>query len=226
MDPETTETAGLTRGIDITCLRGRHAGERVWLLGNGPSLNDWTPDDVSSLGGATLGINRSWQRFPKTDYHCLIAGAQLPALLEGHVGARIAFVPKHTRWMFHDSKFDGDVCFVGQRSSRGEFPCSLESGFVGAFAGLFALQLVAHLGFTQVVLAGFDARSSDGHFYAPYVRGGRDGMVEALLPASQWLESLGVEVLNANPDSAVPWWPRLDRGELELQIRRQPCGDA
>lgn len=197
-------------------LRDRHVGERVWLLGNGPSLNEWTPKDVRELGGATLGINRSWQRFPRTDYHCLIAGAQLPALLEGHVGARVAFVPTQTKWMFHASKFQGDVCFVRQSGSRFfNFQHDICSrGFVGTFGGLLALQLAAHMGFSTIVLLGFDGRSSDGHFYAPNVRGGRDHMVAALHPAATWLDGLGVEVLNANPESAIPWWPRLTRAEL------------
>lgn len=189
----------------------------AWLLGNGPSLNDWTPKEVRALGGATFGINRSWQRFPQTDYHCLIAGAQLPALLEGHVGARVAFVPQHLRWLFHDSKFEGEVRFVQQASSRWQIPAArLE--FSGTFAGLMALQLAVQIGFTQLVLLGFDGRSSDGHFYAPGVMSGRAHMVPALLPAAEWLESRGVEVLNANPESAIPWWPKLTKPELKRQL--------
>ena len=224
LDPKTSR--GVTHGVELAGLRDRHPGERIWLLGNGPSLNEWTTDDIVRLGGSTLGINRSWQRFSRTDYHCLVAGAALTALLEGHVQARVAFVPKHLRWLFHDSKFSGEPCFVRHGGSRLNFNGDIcHRGFVGTFAGLMALQLAAHMGFSQIVLLGFDGRSSDGHFYAPNVRGGRDHMVKALLPASEWLDSIGVEVLNAHPGSAIPWWPRFTRTQLENHLSLH-CGDA
>ena len=208
---------------------GKHRGRRFWLLGNGPSLNDWSPTDVEPLGGLTIGINRSFQRFRSTTYHCFIAVSQLRHVVEGRVRAKTVFAPAAVMWRHKLlSKMNGVVssrmCFVHQAGNRLNFRVGLhDRGYVGSFAGLFALQLAVHMGAGQIILLGFDARSSDGHFYAPNVHGGRDHMLEPLGKAATWLDGLGVEVLNASLDSAVPWWPKLTKTELVEHLSRQAC---
>ncbi|MGN0483216.1 MAG: 6-hydroxymethylpterin diphosphokinase MptE-like protein [Lachnospiraceae bacterium] len=157
--------------------RGKYAGKRCFLIGNGPSL---TTEDLEKLQGEiTFGCNRVYQLFPETtwrpDFFCMI-----DALIAKYSSQELAgavecplFTNINTRDLMKYRP--QDLVFarnLGEPTYR--VSSDFESYYVpsGATVMTFMLELAMYMGFTEIYLIGVDCTSSlsaHGHCTQGYV---------------------------------------------------------
>jgi hypothetical protein len=139
-------------------LENIHAGQRCFIIGNGPSLR---LTDLSRLQTEyTFGLNRIYLLFPQLGFStsCLLAvndmvieqcaiemqGLSLPKFLTWR--ARYWFLPDGNL-TYLDTDFTGEEGFSSNVTGR---------IFEGFTVTNVALQLAYHMGFTEVILVGVD----------------------------------------------------------------------
>lgn len=214
-------------------MKGVHAGERCFLFGNGPSLNQ---TDLGSLRDElTFGLNRIYLKFPEigyeTDYLVCINGhvlRQFATDFEGLESTRFlasgrppTFAPSERLLLIPTVH---PVGFARDPSRRG-----VHEGGTVTFA---ALQLAYFMGFAEVVLVGVDHRFTTpgpanllvtagahdvDHFDPGYFGPG----VEWQLPdleasersyriARKAFEDDGRRIVDATVDGALQVFPKVD----------------
>jgi hypothetical protein len=136
---------------------GRYAGERCFIIGNGPSLID---TDLARLGDKfTFGLNRGYMLFERIGGPTTFLVAVNRYVIE-QFGADLvaAGPPTFMSWRSRQHvPRGGDVVFVRRAPS---FTFSEDVARNGAWEGAtvtyMAMQLAFHLGFREVVLVGVD----------------------------------------------------------------------
>lgn len=189
-------------------MTGRHAGERCFIIGNGPSL---VHTDLGRLRGEyTFGLNRGYMLFDRiggpTTYLVAVNrhvveqfGADLVA-----AGPTIFISWRSRRHVPHG----GDVVFVRRAPS---FTFSQDVARSGAWEGAtvtyMAMQLAFHMGFRQVVLIGVD------HSFA------------TTGPPNQLVTSGGADLNHFDPNYfgiGVKWQlPDLEMSERAYRLARE-----
>lgn len=193
-----------------------HRGKRCVLLGNGPSLAEYGTTDFEDLGLTAIGINESWLVHPKTPYHCSQSPSRYDDVFLGRVSPRVFITDAAFRRRWRNgssrSKYHGLIAFVGQhtfREARFSFDLSLAS--YGPFSGIFALQIAAYMGFTEIYLVGYDAHSDEGHFNDGRTVD-RTSHLPYYLPVARWAESNDVKIVNCSSRSAIDCFPKGELG--------------
>lgn len=138
--------------------RDRFAGERCFIVGNGPSLRD---TDLSKLTGEfTFGMNRIYLAFDDYDFKtsCLVSVNDL-VLEQCYQDIAALDIPRFVTWrarkyfaggpelMFLDTDYTGLENFNGDATGR------LYEGFTVTYV---CLQLAYYMGFTEAILIGVD----------------------------------------------------------------------
>lgn len=215
----------------------RHAGQRCFIIGNGPSLRRM---DLSLLRDEiTFGMNRFYLAFDElgfeTSYY--VAVNELVMRQFAHDIARIR-APKFLYWPGRRHiPLGDDTMFLrfGAPQTRFETDPRGRLG-PGSTVTYVALQLAWYMGFEQVVLIGvdhhFESRGpahatvvSDGedpnHFDPRYFGKGvewqlpdLDGSEAAYRVAKQRFEAAGREVLDATVDGRLQVFPKADYRRL------------
>jgi hypothetical protein len=135
-----------------------HAGQRCFIIGNGPSLRQ---TDLSRLRNEfTLGLNRIYLLFPDLGFStsCLVAVNDMvieQCAAEMQDLSLPKFLTWRARYWFHadphltylDTDFTGEEGFSLNVNGR---------IFEGFTVTNVALQLAYHMGFSQVILVGVD----------------------------------------------------------------------
>ncbi len=139
-------------------LENSHAGERCFIIGNGPSLRQ---TDLTRLRGEfTFGLNRIYLLFPELgfDTSCLVSVNDL-VLEQCAYEMQALNLPRYLTWRarrwfkpdpgitYLDTDFTGEEDFCPSLTSR------VFEGFTVTYV---ALQLAYHMGFQQAVLIGVD----------------------------------------------------------------------
>lgn len=187
-------------------------GETVFILASGPSVLDL---DLSLLSGRrVIAVKSSWLHWPAADVLFFADGRwwrekQLRPGVDAFAGLIVTTAmeigdPRVKRIKkispTHLSAKPGEVA-LARTSTTG------------------AINLAIHFGAKRIVLLGVDAKlGANGQRHShrlnwPWPKGGQpqafaDQMAEyrAIAPSAA---AMGVEIVNANPDSAVTIWPRL-----------------
>ncbi|MCP2680154.1 glycosyltransferase [Maricaulaceae bacterium NA33B04] len=177
---EPAAAASMFDPSDLSAFRDKHAGERCFIMGNGPSLNQ---TDLSLLKNETVfGCNGIFLLFDRIDwrpayYACVDSrvlpgwseeiGAMLaaqpemtgffPVRLSDHAGGE---APRPTRSLIDDQ---ANVRFFNERSTTmANLPWSMFSPDPGAYliqphtVTITMLQLAAYMGFSEIFLIGCD----------------------------------------------------------------------
>ena len=142
----------------LEAWRDRFAGERCFVVGNGPSLRN---TDLSKLNGEfTLGMNRIYLAFDEYDFKtsCLVSVNDL-VLEQCHQDIAALQIPKFVTWrarhffeasnetLFLDTDYTLPEDFNGDATGR------LFEGFTVTYV---CLQLAYFMGFSQAILIGVD----------------------------------------------------------------------
>lgn len=139
-------------------LRNRHEGERCFILGNGPSLNE---TDLGLLQDeVTFGMNRIYLLFPQMGYETSYYVSVNTLVVEQCADEiRQLEMPRFISWrgrkwlagdpdvIFLDTDYTDPATFSQDASGR---------LFEGSTVTYVALQLAYHMGFHEVVLVGVD----------------------------------------------------------------------
>jgi hypothetical protein len=156
-------------------LRNRHAGERCFVLGNGPSLQK---TDLSRLHGeVTIGANRIYLLFDELGFQTTYFVSVNRLVIEQCADDIAALsIPKFLSWDCRDvARFTRDTIFL--RRARGPaFYDDVGQGYwEGATVTYVALQIAYHLGFEEVVLLGVDHNfTTKGEPHKEVVSSGED----------------------------------------------------
>jgi hypothetical protein len=247
-------------GFGIADLKNAFAGERVWLVGNGPSAESWTTEEMRRLGGFVFGMNRCWRESPRTgtgfsdtDFHTFLAGHHFDDLMAGRVESGTVFIPRRflrlmvpmNRWP-NDRRKNKSPIFSINLAERWNYRrfgrpwgYDFDTGSVAStFAGHLALALSVYMGFTEILLVGYDLNNGEGHFFdksdekpTSPPNFNREGMVRWFDPVGEWLvagEHPDVEpefgaartlarplIVNCNPGSAIRVFPFASKQDIE-----------
>ena len=138
-------------------LRGRYAGQRCVIIGNGPSLRE---TDLSLLGGEhTFALNRGYLLFDRigtpTTFLVMVNQYVIEQFTDELMSVpSLKFASWRTRRLTPDRS---DLLLI--RRARSYFfskDVSAEGAWEGATVTYMALQLAYHLGFSKVILIGVD----------------------------------------------------------------------
>lgn len=142
----------------LEAWRDRYKGERCFIVGNGPSLQQ---TDLSKLEDEfTFGMNRIYLAFDQYDFKtsCLVSVNDL-VLEQCHDDIRALDIPKFVTWrsrkyfdagqdlLFLDTDYTLPEDFNGDATGR------LYEGFTVTYV---CLQLAYFMGFTEAILIGVD----------------------------------------------------------------------
>lgn len=189
-------------------------GETVFIVAGGPSLRGF---DFTRLDGRNvIAINRAFEYLPKAE----VLWWSDARFWRHH---RDDIVVHSARW-----KATGNVGYVPSDflpswvvqyhfSGHGGFdenPKNLRTGNNSAFA---SIHLAAHLGAKIIVLLGVDMRhgpTGETHFHEGHgVMHLEETMTNLMIPYFETLvkplAALGIQVINASPNSALEVWPRV-----------------
>ena len=147
-----------TSAARLLGLKGKHRGERCFIIGNGPSLNR---TDLTLLRREmTFGLNRIYLLFDKLGFHTTYHVCVNPLVTE-QCAREIEALPMprflswHCRSMVRRTR---GMMFVGDPYDRtlGFATNPLGRIWEGGTVTYVAMQLAYYLGFEQVVLVGVD----------------------------------------------------------------------
>jgi Protein of unknown function DUF115 len=222
----------------MRALRNTHAGERCFIIGNGPSLR--RTDLTKVKGEFTFGLNRIYLIFSELGFatSCLVSVNEL--VLEQCVSEMKALdLPKYLTWrsrhwfaddlqaVFVDTDFTGPEDFSRNASGR------IFEGFTVTYV---ALQLAFYMGFSDVILIGVDhnfttqgpanqavvSQGDDPNHFSPNYFGAGfkwqlpdlEGSERAYRLARHAFESDGRRVLDATVDGKLTIFPKVDYNSL------------
>jgi hypothetical protein len=218
--------------------RNRYAGQRCFVVGNGPSLRK---TDLSKLKGEfTFGMNRIYLAFDDHDFKssCLVSVNDL-VLEQCHADMQALDLPKFVSWrarsyfdpgeqlMFLDTDYTPPADFNGDATGR------LFEGFTVTY---ICLQLAYFMGFSTAILIGVDHNfvtqgpantivTSEGddpnHFAANYFGKGfrwqlpdLDGSERAYWMAKEAYAADGRQILDATKGGKLTIFPKVEYDQL------------
>lgn len=223
---------------DLRPYRDAHAGERCFIIGNGPSLRQ---TDMAKLKGEyTFGLNRIYLMFAELGFSTSFLVVINDLVIEQCAADLHRLeMPKFITWrmrhllmddprtIFLDSDFTGDENFSGDAEKR------LFEGFTVTYA---ALQLAFYMGFQEAILIGVDhnytaqgkpneAVISQGddlnHFTSSYFGKGfkwqlpdLEGSERAYRMARQAYESASRRVVDATVGGKLTVFPKVEYDSL------------
>ena len=224
-----------TRRLRI--YKNKHAGERCFIIGNGPSLRKM---DLSPLKHEyTFGLNRIYLLFDKmgfsTTYFVSVNKYVIKQCAKDIVKLPC---PKFISWNAqHLIPFTSDMAFIRSRSGP-KFCTNIakEGVWEGATVTYVAMQIAYYMGFQQVILIGLDHSfwtkgqpnqliTSEGddpnHFYPNYFGKGFRWQLPDLETselayrlAKCQFEQVGREILDATVGGKLQVFPKVDYDEL------------
>jgi hypothetical protein len=188
-------------------LTGRYAGDRCFIIGNGPSLG--STDVARLLDCYTFGLNRGYLLFDRIGGPTTFLVAVNPYVIE-QFGADLlaAGPPTFMSWRSRRHIPRGaDVVFV-RRARRFTFSKDVarDGAWEGATVTYVAMQLAYHMGFREIVLIGVD------HHFA------------TTGPPNELVTSQGADTNHFDPDyfgPGVRWeLPDLEMSERAYRLAR------
>lgn len=225
----------------IGAMRGRHVGERCFIIGNGPSL---TADDVSRLRCEyTFGTNRIYEIYDRTEwrptYYCIhdmtVAFSSRNDINEKIRQEKIKGVDINDIC----PRLTDEVCIKRLETEFDplpEFSDDLEVGFYDGMTVTYTcLQMAVYMGFTEIYLLGVDNNyskmiDSEGNVieqqnfqdhFSENDKLNPDLMIpdigkmdRAYMAAKQYADSHGIRIYNATRGGKLEVFERVDFDSL------------
>ena len=195
----------------IKAFRGRHFGERCFIIANGPSLAKTNLNLLTEE--VTFGLNRIYLHFTKTSFRPTYYVAVNELILEQFSSEiRQLTMPKFLNWnrrSLYDVR-DPNVLFIKSRMVINDsFQNDLVRPLVvGGTVTFVALQLAYYMGFSKVIMVGLD------HNYAEKGIPSRTELRKATHDASHFHP-------NYFPKGTKWQLPDLHRSEIDYELARK-----
>ena len=220
----------------MRALKDEHKGERCFIIGNGPSLNN---TDLTLLRNeVTFGSNRIYLLFDEIGFSTTYFVSVNRLVIEqcAHDIETLA-CPKFIGWRARDLvEFTGDMMFLRSRPEVG-FRSDIATGvWEGATVTYVAMQIAYYLGFDKVILVGVDHSfttkgkphaiiTSQGddpnHFHPQYFGKGFRWQLpdlqtseQAYAMAKEHFEKAGREIVDATIDGKLQVFTKVDYRSL------------
>lgn len=186
-------------------------GKTVAVLASGPSMSQAVADQVRAAGAPAIAINNTYLLAPWAD---------------------MLYAADAAWWAAHPAAADFDGLRVTVQDVRGtlKLRCSGPDGFdphpgavrSGGHSGHQAVHIAMHAGASRIILCGFDMRGSHWHGEHPFPLRNADAgaygrWVDQFAELRNSAISLGIEIVNATPGSALTCFPAMS---LEQALRR------
>jgi len=220
----------------IARYRGIHAGERCFIVANGPSLRKTNLDLLTNE--KTFGLNRIYLNFKESSFRPTYYAAFNELILE-QFSAEISSLamPKFLNWNRRScfDIHDPHIVFLKSNMVMNDFfQTNLVNPFVvGATVTFAAIQIAYYMGFQQVILVGLDHKYSEkgtpnqtetrsaardeSHFHPDYFPKGVRWQLPDLLRseydfqiARETFEKNGREILDATVDGHCPIFKKVE----------------
>jgi hypothetical protein len=221
----------------LAALKGRHHGQRCFIIGNGPSLKQ---TDLSRLRReTTFGMNRFYMLFEElgfaTTYFLSVNSLVIEQCAED---LRSLALPKFVSWRSRDKiQPSADLIYLHTTYTGARFARDARGRlWEGATVTYVALQLAFHMGFHQVILIGVDhnfttqgkpnttvvSQGDDPNHFSPgyFGKGFRwqlpdlETSQRAYRMARQAYQQAGREVLDATVGGKLTVFPKVDYNTL------------
>ncbi len=222
----------------LETFRDAHAGQRCFILGNGPSLRR---TDLSRLRGEyTFGLNRIYLLFPELGFPTTYLVSVNDLVLEQCASEiKKLQLPKFITWRARHSFADDpgtifiDTDFTGVENFSAAATGRLFEGFTVTYV---ALQLAFFMGFAEAILVGVDhsfvtqgqanaivtSGGADPNHFAPdyFGKGFRwqlpdlEGSERAYCMARQAYERAGRRVVDATVGGKLTLFPKVNYSDL------------
>ena len=193
-----------------------------FIIGGGESLKhfDWN----QLKGKLTIGINRVYEKLDPTiifgqDPHFVrwvLMGKYGDEAKKKFMESRAFKVWLLTAIVSLPSYIHILKVWKSYASGRRAFPFSMKDGIGhGCNSGYGALNFAACLGANPIYLLGYDMKGAHWHDGHPEKHGIQDEnekmamFIENMAYAAQALKEKGITVTNLNPESALPWFPKI-----------------
>lgn len=148
----------------IVAFRDRHQGERAFIIGNGPSLNNI---DLTRLKNeATFGVNAIYLNREKMGFlptHHIVEDVFVAEDRAAEINALSGPHKWYGHYLRYCLKQTPDVCWLNVACDYRNYPGfphfstnAARIVWVGGTVSYIALQLAYHMGFKEVILVGFD----------------------------------------------------------------------
>ncbi|MCK4964699.1 MAG: DUF115 domain-containing protein [Dehalococcoidia bacterium] len=140
----------------IIAMKGKHQGERCFIIGNGPSLRN---TDLSLLKDeVTFGLNRVYLLFDQMGFATTYFVAVNKLVIEQSAQDIISLpCPKFISWHARDLiGFTADMMFLHSRGDPMFYTDITKGIWEGATVTYVAMQIAYYLGFQKVILIGVD----------------------------------------------------------------------
>jgi len=196
-------------------------GKPCFIVGGGPSLEDFNWSMLQ--GHRVIGINRVYEHFDPTIIFSMDTRF-LRWVLDGKYGREVAekfaLSQAYKVWLCtYNCKLPEEIFIlrVWRTYSQGfrAFPAMMRKGIGhGNNSGYGALNLAACLGASPIYLLGFDMKyaGEKTHWHEGHPVPHRPGTVQKFGQYFQLaaikIKEMGLEVINLNPDSALPYFPK------------------
>jgi hypothetical protein len=203
----------------IGMFRGRHRGQRLFIVASGPSLAEV---DSSALDGETvLTVNDAILKFPRARYGAAMDSRKLNELHRELHRTEAVFT------------LENNTYGVGVKNLGSEgFSANAEEGvYSGYTSTYFALQIALFMGFGEICILGLDlaAAPDRSHFFGLRPLQDRDRpevylqMQRSFERAAPLIGQMGVKLYNCSPVSRLKAFPFRPLEELlQLPVARRP----
>lgn len=225
---------------ELSQFRNVHKGERLFLVGMGPSLRFADLEKIHATGETSMSVNLAYRAFPQTewrpDYYVFVDvyglrefGDELKALDVPHIFVADAEPTFWTEDVTASSRFHKfHLAYpVAERSLP---PFSSDICNVVYDAGtvmIDALQIAVYMGFSEIYIIGADcsyqgaAERQGNHFirnyYPPEMQKRKvfpkffpDMVFRGYQSARRYAEQHGIQIFNATRGGALEVFPRVD----------------
>lgn len=205
----------------------------------GPSLTQQQVDRVARAGVKTIVVNDAYLLAPWADVNYFADLGWWKWQMKGIEKPLLGLTTDDVRERF--ASFRGEKCSIQHPGKEEMDPAVhlLRNGGVegistepdavktGNHSGYQALNIPPLAGATRIVLLGYDGKFSSGgkpHFFGDHPERTFESVVVEYSKAFRTMENpmkdLGIEVLNASPGSAIPYFPLVD---LEQALQSNVC---
>jgi hypothetical protein len=190
-------------------IEGRHKGELIFVLGNGPSLQAARGHGRDLQAFTTIGVNRSYNLLRTTYLLFLDRSFWIAESREILESGSVVFCPKRLGLPYFTQ--------FGRYASRHEKDVLSETWAGGLYwsrsSGVAAVNLAYLFGAAEIALLGIDLQDSS-HFYSesgrgrPFLHASR--ILEDLWWMSRAMTAKGLKLWNCSRESAVRGFERIE----------------
>ena len=217
------------RQSNMSCFKKIHAGERCFIVGNGPSLKAEDLECIYSHKEISFGVNHIYKSFPLTSwrpsYYCWSATSITQEIINTvkRLDIKHKFIGNRNP-LVSDDIAENIYCYPSLyeyfEEEGPDFSEELNQGIFAGHTVLYdCLQLAVYMGFKRIYIIGADCEFPQGrvHFYEEKEEGIfnlTDKIFIAFRKAREYAESHDIEICNATRGGKLEVFPRVECDSL------------